>query len=205
MTYSLRSKRARASASAGSNAAAAADEHLLEPRLDRDGRRAEQPIVGRHAAASRAAADLLRGRSLRTAPRTCFARRVRVREEHEAGAVVAGGRQRDAERRGDLAQEAVRHLHEDAGAVAGRRLAAAGAAVQQVDQDAQPLLDDGVRAAALDVDDEADAAGVVLVRRVVQAERPRGPPRRGCRAGRGRSWPFLRKAGVRPFAEGHRI
>ena len=92
-----------------------------------------------------------------------------MRQEDEPGAVVAGRRQREAERRGHLAQKRVRHLHEDAGAVAGRRLAAARAAMQQVDQDAQPLLDNGVRAAALDVDDEADAAGIVLVRRVVQA------------------------------------
>ena len=75
----------------------------------------------------------------------------------------------------DLAQEAVRHLDEDAGAVAGRGFAAAGAAVQQVDQDAQPLLDDRVRAAALDVDDEADAAGVVLVDGIVQTDSPRRP------------------------------
>ena len=33
----------------------------------------------------------------------------------------------------------------------------------------EPLLDDRVRAAPLDVDDEADAAGVVLVAGVVQA------------------------------------
>ena len=95
-----------------------------------------------------------------------------MREEHEAGAVAAGGRQRDAERRGDLAQEAVRHLHEDAGAVAGRGFAAAGAAVQQVHQDPQPLLDNRVRAAALDVDDEADAAGIVLVDGIVQTDAP---------------------------------
>ena len=89
----------------------------------------------------------------------------------QPGAVLAGRRQRDAERRGDLAEKPVRRLDQDAGAVAGVRLAAAGAAVQQVDEDLQPLLDDAVRAAALDVDDEPDAAGVVLVARVVQARR----------------------------------
>ena len=95
----------------------------------------------------------------------------------------------------DLPQKPVRHLHEDAGAVAGRRLAAAGAAVQQVDQDLQSLLDDRVRAAALDVDDEADAAGIVLVRGVVQSRRL---PAAAC-------WPFLRNAGGGPFTEGRRI
>ena len=81
--------------------------------------------------------------------------------------------QLDAERARHLAQEAVRHLDQDAGAVAGVRLAAARAAVQQVDQQLQPLLDDRVRAPALHVDDEADAAGVVLVPRIVEALRAR--------------------------------
>ena len=39
----------------------------------------------------------------------------------------------------------------------------------QVDEHLEGLPDDRVRAAALDVDDEADAAGVVLVARVVEA------------------------------------
>ena len=45
-----------------------------------------------------------------------------------------------------LAEELVRHLDEDAGAVAGVHLAAARAAMQQVDEELQRLLDDGVRA-----------------------------------------------------------
>ena len=39
----------------------------------------------------------------------------------------------------------------------------------EVLEDLQPLLDDAVRLLALDVGDEADAAGIVLVARVVQA------------------------------------
>ena len=67
-----------------------------------------------------------------------------------------------------LAEKRVRHLHEDAGAVAGVLLAAAGAAVLQVEQDLERLADDVVRLAVLQVDDEADAAGIVLVARIVQ-------------------------------------
>ena len=145
----------------------AADEHLFEPRLGGHGRRAQQPIVGRHVPPAEQVLAFLADDPFEHAA-DLFAGRLRMREEDEAGAVAARRRQRDAERRGHLAQEAVRHLHEDAGAVAGCRLAAARAAVQQVDQDAQPLLDDRVRPAALDVDDEADAAGVVLVAGVVQ-------------------------------------
>ena len=47
-------------------------------------------------------------------------------------------------------------------------LGAAGAAVIEIGEDLQALLQDPVRFAALDVDDEADAAGVVLERRIVQ-------------------------------------
>ena len=56
----------------------------------------------------------------------------------------------------------VGHLDEDAGAVTGQRIAAAGAAMREVAQDGEALLDDVVRALALDVRDEADAAGVAL-------------------------------------------
>ena len=41
--------------------------------------------------------------------------------------------------------------------------------MQQIDQQLQRLADDAVRLLALDVDDEADAAGVVLVPRIVEA------------------------------------
>src|SRR5262249_35057693 len=86
-----------------------------------------------------------------------------------ARAVAAGSRQREPEIRSRLPQEAIGHLHQDAGAVAGAGLAAAGAAMEQVEQHLQALLDDAVRLAAFDVHDEADAAGVVLVARIVEA------------------------------------
>ena len=70
------------------------------------------------------------------------------------------GRQREGRH---LAEEPVGHLQQDAGAVAGVGLAAARAAVPQVHQHLQRLLHDRVGTAPLDVDDEADAAGVVLV------------------------------------------
>ena len=94
-----------------------------------------------------------------------------MRQEDQPGAVAAPLRQLHAEPRRLLAQEPVRHLNQDAGAVAGVDLAAAGAAVFEVDQHLQGLPDDGVRAAALHVRDEPDAAGVVLMSRVIQALR----------------------------------
>ena len=65
---------------------------------------------------------------------------------------------------------------QDAGAVAGVDLAAAGAAMIEVLEDLDALLDDGVRFAALDVHDEADAAGVMLELRVIEALLRRAGP-----------------------------
>ena len=80
-------------------------------------------------------------------------------------------RQREAQLGALAREELVRNLNQDARAVARLRIAAAGAAMRQVDQDLNALQDDVVRLLALDVGDKADAAGVVLVARVVQSLR----------------------------------
>ncbi len=67
-----------------------------------------------------------------------------------------------------LFEKSVRHLHQDAGAVTGVFLAAAGAAVIEVLQYRERLLDDLVRFFTLDIDDEADAAGIMLKARIVE-------------------------------------
>ena len=85
-----------------------------------------------------------------------------------ADAVMARLRQREAERRALLCEEAMRDLSEDAAAVAHLRVGADGAAMVEVLEDLQTLLDDGVGAAVMHVGDEADAAGILLPRRVVQ-------------------------------------
>ena len=59
-------------------------------------------------------------------------------------------------------------LHEDAGAVAGGLLRAAGAPVVEVDEDVDALLDDVVRGHVVEVGHEADAARVVLEPGVVE-------------------------------------
>ena len=146
----------------------AADENLLEVRLHRGGGGAHQAIVGRQVAPAEQALplfvdDLFDERFDRGA------RRRVARQKHGADAVFALRRQRDAQPRGFLAQELVGNLNQDAGAVAGVHFAAARPAVQQVDENLQRLADDAVRPHALDVDDEADAAGVVLEGGVIQA------------------------------------
>ena len=89
-------------------------------------------------------------------------------QEHEAGAVARALGQRDAELLALLGEKGVRHLHQDPGAVAGVLLAAAGAAVLEVEQHLDRLLDDRVRLAAVRVDDEPDPARVVLEAGIVE-------------------------------------
>src|SRR6202043_1874793 len=93
--------------------------------------------------------------------------------EHVADRVRAGLGQGDAQLVRLALEEPVRRLHQDAGAVAGARVGADRAAVLEVEQDLQPVLDDAVRLAALDVGDEADPAGILLQRRIEQAARGR--------------------------------
>ena len=63
----------------------------------------------------------------------------------------------------------MRDLHQHPGAVAHARVGAGGAAVFQIAENLQAIFDDLVRLAALDVGDEADAAGVLVERGVVEA------------------------------------
>src|SRR5207248_1371504 len=91
-----------------------------------------------------------------------------VRHEDHAHAVFAGGGEFYFCFLGDELQEFVRRLHDDARAVAGVDLAAARAAVIEVEQNLDRLPDDVVGLPALRVDDEADAAGLVLELRIVQ-------------------------------------
>ena len=86
-------------------------------------------------------------------------------QEHHAHAVFARSGQGEAQPRAFALEKRVRNLNQDARAVAGLRIAAAGAAVRQVDQNLDALQDDVVRLPAFDIGDKADAAGVVLVLR----------------------------------------
>ena len=91
------------------------------------------------------------------------------RQEDHADAVLARRGQREAECRRFAREKLVRNLNQQAGAVAGFRIAAAGAAVRQVDEDLNALFDDVVGFLAFDVGDETHAAGIVLVARVVKS------------------------------------
>ena len=90
-----------------------------------------------------------------------------------------GRRQSNPRLARDQFQEFVRGLDEDARAVPGIGLASARAAVIQIQQGLQGLLNDAVGLAALDVGHESHTAGLMLELRVVQTlfGRRAGPPR----------------------------
>ncbi|MNI10564.1 hypothetical protein D3C73_636810 [compost metagenome] len=89
-------------------------------------------------------------------------------QEHHGHAVLARRRQDDALLAEFVAIERVGNLDQDAGAVAHQLVRANRAAVVQVLKDLQALLDDRVAFLALDVRNESNAAGVMLVLGVVQ-------------------------------------
>ena len=92
-----------------------------------------------------------------------------LRHEDEADGILAGRGQGEALLGHLLDEEGVRDLHQHAGAVAHQRVGADGAAMLEVLEDGEAVLDDLVAGAVLQVDDEADAAGIMLARRVVEA------------------------------------
>ena len=153
---------------------AAADEDLLVHRLGRLDRGAERRVVDRHVAPAEQrhalALDHLGVDVADHLPPVGIAR-------HEQGAdrVFARRRQPEAELVGRRGEERMRDLHQDAGAVAGARIGADRAAMLEIAQDRERVLDDLVGFAALDVGDEADPAGAFAQRRIVEALRRRQP------------------------------
>ena len=146
----------------------AADEDLLQHRLLQPHRRRHRHFgVHRHIAPAdqqlpfgpdRALQFLFAGK-----PRGMF-----LRQEDLADAVFAERRQLDALPGHLGAVEVVRNLDQDAGAVAHQLVGADRAAMVEVLEDLQTLQDDAVRLVALDVGDEADAAGIVFLTRAVE-------------------------------------
>ena len=158
----------------GLRRAVAADEHLHVRGLGRLDGFAERGIVGRHVAPAEQhqplVLDLVGDDALDD-----FAPRRFLRHEQRADGVVARLRQRKADLGGLAREEGVRDLHQDAGAVAGARIGADRAAVFEVAQDVQRVGDDLMRLLALDVGDEADAAGILFQRGIVESLGRRTP------------------------------
>jgi hypothetical protein len=66
-------------------------------------------------------------------------------------------------------KEFVGNVKHDAATVARFRIATAGTAMSQIDENLKAVFDDFVGAFAIDVAHEADTAGIVLVVRLIQA------------------------------------
>ena len=142
----------------------AADEELLEDRGDSRGGAADGVEPDRHRPPAEHALSFL-GHDAFDQRAERRARRLGGGQEDQAGAVGSGGWQREG---GDLPQEPIGHLKQDAGAVAGVGIGASGAAVLQVNQQVECLPHDGMRAVALEVGHEPNAAGVVFVAGPIQ-------------------------------------
>jgi hypothetical protein len=91
-----------------------------------------------------------------------------AREEAHGHGVVAGRGQAHVLFRHLLGEEGVGDLQEDARAVTGTRVATSGAAVGEVGEDLQGLRDDGVGRLPVQRGHEAQAAGIVFERWVIQ-------------------------------------
>src|SRR5690606_9208781 len=91
-----------------------------------------------------------------------------LRHEEMADAILAGFGKLDAEGRAFAPQEAVGKLQQDAGAVADQRVGADSAAMREVFEDFERVVDDLTGFARLEMCDHADAAGVVLVAGIVK-------------------------------------
>ena len=89
-------------------------------------------------------------------------------QKHHPDAILARWRKDDVPAGHFFAQECVRNLQQDAGTVTRERIGADGAAMRQILEYLQPLLDDRVGFLALDMGNEPDATSVVFVGRVIK-------------------------------------
>jgi hypothetical protein len=107
---------------------------------------------------------------------------------------MAGSGQLNAELRAFLGEEAMGNLNQRSAAVAKAGIEAGGAAMVEIGENLQALDQNVVGLAVLQIGDEGDAAGIVLVARVVKSLRRRqsgidhggGSKKRGMGGGRAR-------------------
>ena len=145
----------------------AADKDLPHDRLGRAGDLAQAAVVGGHVAPAQ---HLEPSRSTASRP-DLFARpaaAVSVAAGTPWPRRSASGGQGKAQPVGLGGEELVGNLHQDARPVAGRFVGPGRPAVHQVHQHLLAVFDDLVLAPAGNIDDRADAAGIVLPPRIVQ-------------------------------------
>jgi len=152
---------------------AAGEEELFDDGLGGAGDIAEARIVGGDVAPAKDAEPPLFDHFVQNLAAATTDRRVARMEDH-GHAVVARPGQGDASQLGLGGDEFVGNLEEDSGPVAGRLVGSGGASVFEVEQDVEPVADDGVFASARNVDNGADSARIVLVGRVIETRGRRG-------------------------------
>jgi hypothetical protein len=91
------------------------------------------------------------------------------RQERHADAISPGQRQLEAQLATLPHKELMWDLEQNAGAVARLGIASAGSAVRQIEQHLDSLAYDFVTLVAAHIGHESDSAGIVLLRRMVEA------------------------------------
>ncbi|MNV22303.1 hypothetical protein D3C71_1132700 [compost metagenome] len=91
-----------------------------------------------------------------------------ARQEEMTNGIFTGLRQRYALLCHFFTEETIRDLHKNTRAVTHQRVGTDSTAMRQVFQDEQAVLDDLVRLLALHIGNEADAAGIMLVARIIK-------------------------------------
>ncbi len=91
------------------------------------------------------------------------------RKKRHAHGVMAGLGQSESKLGAFAREECMRNLNQNARAIPGFRVASAGTTMSQVQQNLNALADNVVTLMAADAGDKANAASIVLVRRVIEA------------------------------------
>src|SRR5208283_882362 len=91
------------------------------------------------------------------------------RQERHSHAVSAGTGEGESQAGALAGEKLVRNLNEDAGAVTSLGIAPGGPSVGKIDENLDAFADDVVAFLSAHVGDESDAAGIVLVARIVQS------------------------------------
>ena len=147
---------------------AALDENLLDIGLRGAGQAADGVSIERRIAPAEHREPFFAGDALQDS----FAENPFVAvdgQERHANAVFARSRQLKAQAGALALEKSVRNLDQNAGAVAGLRIAAAGAPVRQIDQNLNALEDDIVRLVPGNIGHKTDAASIVFLLGIIEA------------------------------------
>jgi len=152
----------------------ALDEHLADVGLPAPHGVAEHAVIDRYPAPADQNLALAADGGLDRLDRQVASRRIAWQEDHADG-VVSQRRQRQSPFGHGPAQEPVRQLDQDPGAVASKGIRSDGAAMIEVVHDLESLVDQVVAGLVADVGDEPEPAGVMFLRGIVHPLRRRKP------------------------------